>query len=159
MTEKVRLVIVRISGKSGIKKEISDTLNMLRLYKKYTCVVVPNTTSIAGMIQKIEHFVTWGEVNQETLKLLLEKRGRLPGKIPLTEQYVKEKLKCSTEQFATDIFTFKKEFKDLPGLKLFFKLTPPRFGFENKGTKKPFSLGGALGYRKDKINDLIRRMI
>ncbi len=40
-----------------------------------------------------------------------------------------------------------------------FKLHPPRGGFERKGTKQPFSNGGALGNRKDKINLLIQRMI
>ena len=43
--------------------------------------------------------------------------------------------------------------------KLIFKLNPPRKGFERKGIKTPFSLGGALGDRKNKINDLIKRMI
>jgi large subunit ribosomal protein L30 len=32
-------------------------------------------------------------------------------------------------------------------------------GFERGGIKKPFSMGGSLGYRKNKINELIRRMI
>jgi large subunit ribosomal protein L30 len=38
-------------------------------------------------------------------------------------------------------------------------LAPPVKGFGRKGIKKSFSLGGALGYRGDKINDLIKRMI
>ena len=40
-----------------------------------------------------------------------------------------------------------------------FKLSPPRGGFERKGIKTSFTLGGALGYRADKINDLIKRMV
>jgi len=40
-----------------------------------------------------------------------------------------------------------------------FMLHPPRGGFERKGVKKPFSLGGALGDRKEKINDLLKKMI
>ena len=43
--------------------------------------------------------------------------------------------------------------------KNFFRLHPPRKGFGRKGTKKTFSAGGALGYRGEKINDLIKRMI
>ncbi|MCB9358584.1 uL30 family ribosomal protein [Candidatus Woesearchaeota archaeon] len=35
---------------------------------------------------------------------------------------------------------------------------PPRGGFERKGIKKSFSIGGALGYRGDKINELIVKM-
>lgn len=154
-----RLVVMRICGKSGIKKPVKDTLSMLRLYKKYTCVIIPNTKNYIGMVQKLNPYTTWGEIDQKNLTLLLQKRGKLPGKKPLTEEYVKEKLKSTIEEFSKQVFEFKKELKDLPGLKLFFKLAPPQFGFERKGTKKPFSLGGVLGYRKDKINELIQRMI
>jgi large subunit ribosomal protein L30 len=41
----------------------------------------------------------------------------------------------------------------------FFRLSPPRGGFERKGTKRHFQAGGALGDRKEKIGLLIRRMI
>jgi large subunit ribosomal protein L30 len=37
-------------------------------------------------------------------------------------------------------------------------LHPPRKGFGRKGIKAPFSIGGALGYRGEKMNDLIERM-
>lgn len=40
-----------------------------------------------------------------------------------------------------------------------FALAPPRQGFERKGIKVPFTRGGALGYRGEKINDLIKKMI
>ncbi len=40
-----------------------------------------------------------------------------------------------------------------------FHLNPPKKGFERKGIKKSFASGGALGYRKDKINDLIKKML
>jgi large subunit ribosomal protein L30 len=112
-----------------------------------------------GMLNKVKDFVTWGEIDEETFKSLLLKRGRLPGKQKLTEEYVKDKLKMSVDDFVKEYFAFKKELKDIPGLKPFFKLSPPVNGFERKGTKKPFSLGGALGYRKDKINELIKRMV
>ncbi len=44
-------------------------------------------------------------------------------------------------------------------LKPFFRLHPPRKGFERKGIKTSFANGGALGYRGTKINDLIMRMM
>jgi large subunit ribosomal protein L30 len=37
-------------------------------------------------------------------------------------------------------------------------LHPPRGGFERKGIKVPFTTGGALGNRGDKIVDLIEKM-
>ncbi len=38
-------------------------------------------------------------------------------------------------------------------------LHPPRKGYGRKGIKIPFKVGGGLGYRGDKINDLIKRML
>ncbi|MBI2548914.1 uL30 family ribosomal protein [Candidatus Woesearchaeota archaeon] len=49
--------------------------------------------------------------------------------------------------------------RDKNAIKPFFRLHPPRGGFERKGIKTPFTLGGALGYRREKINDLIRAMV
>lgn len=138
---------------------MKDTFKMLRLYKKNTCTIIPNTEDYIGMLKKIKDYATWGELNQETLKLLLEKRGKLPGNKSLTEDYLKQKLKLDFDSFIKEIFAFKKKLKDLPGLKLFFRLSPPKKGFERKGIKTPFSLGGVLGYRKEKINDLIQRMV
>lgn len=157
--EKKRIVIIRIHGKSGLKKGVKDTFNMLRLYKKHNCVIVSNTSDIIGMLKKLNNSITWGEINKETFALLIKRRGKLARKTNLTEDYVKEKLKISIDEFIDQVFEFKKELKDLPGLKLFFRLLPPRGGFERGGVKEQFSKGGVLGYRKDKINDLIKRMV
>lgn len=154
-----RLVIVRVRGECKLYHEIKYTLDMLRLYKKNSCAVIAGRPSYVGMLDKIKDFITWGEIDENTFKELLKKRGKLPGKKPLTEQYLKEKTKLDFEGFTKEFFRFKKELKDIPGLKLFFKLHPPIHGFERKGIKKPFSMGGALGYRKEKINDLIMRMV
>lgn len=42
---------------------------------------------------------------------------------------------------------------------MLFTLSPPIGGFERKGIKAAFSDKGALGYRADKINDLIKKMM
>lgn len=139
--------------------KVKRTLNLLRLYRKHCCAIIDGTPSNIGMLRRVKDFITWGEISKETLKHLLEKRGRLPGNVLLTEKYVEEKLKMKLDKFAEELFTDKKSFKDLPGLKQFFRLNPPRKGFGVKGVKLPFSMGGALGYRKDTINDLIERML
>lgn len=43
--------------------------------------------------------------------------------------------------------------------KNFFRLNPPKGGFERKGTKRSYSEGGSLGNRGNNINELIKRMI
>lgn len=154
-----RIAVIRIRGRVGIKKEAKDTMDMLRLYKRNTCVVIPNTPVYIGMLIKVKDYTTWGEIDEQTFKELMEKRAKIMGKKPLTEQYLKEKLNISLNDFIKDFFSFKKELKDIPGLKPFFKLKPPEKGFERKGVKVPFSLGGVLGYRKANINELLKRML
>ncbi|MEE9525238.1 MAG: uL30 family ribosomal protein [Candidatus Woesearchaeota archaeon] len=116
-----KIAIVRIRGSVKLKKEVKDTLNMLKLYKQNSCVIVNASPSMLGMIKKVQSYITWGEVDEETASLLKEKRQE----------------------------------KD----KKYFRLHPPRKGFERKGIKIPFKQGGALGPRGTKINDLIKRMI
>jgi large subunit ribosomal protein L30 len=125
-----KIAVVRIRGSIKMDKELKDTMNMLRLYRQNYCVIVDSTPSIKGMLKKVASYLTWGEVSDETLALLKEKR---------------------TEK------TKDKKGKEM--IKPFFRLHPPRKGFERKGIKIPFKLGGALGYRGEKINDLIKRMI
>ena len=154
-----KIAIVRIRGSMGVKKEIKDTMSMLRLYNKNHCIIINNSPNMIGMLKKTKDYITWGEINEETFKELLSKRGKLVGKKSLTETYLKEKTKLSTDEFIKEFFNFKKTLKDIPGLKPFFRLKPPTKGFERKGIKVPFSMGGVLGYRKEKINDLIMRML
>ncbi len=125
-----KIVVIRIRGSIRVKKVVNDTLNMLKLYKRNYCVVLDATPSILGMLQKVKDYITWGEINDETLKILREKRL--------------EKTKDKQGKVVE---------------KSFFRLHPPRKGFERKGTKVAFKVGGALGYRGDKINDLLKRMI
>lgn len=154
-----RIAIIRIRGEANIRRDIKKTMHLLRLYRRHYCVVVDNKPNYVGMLNKIKDYVTWGELDLETFKMLLEKRGRIIGDKHLTNEYLKEKVKIDINEFANEFMKFKKEFSDVPGLKNFFRLSPPRKGFEKKGIKKPFSLGGALGYRKEMINELVKRML
>ena len=154
-----KIAIVRIRSSINVKRKIVDTLNKLKLYNQHTCVIVNNTKPILGMIKKVKDYVTWGEINKETLQNLLIARGKLAAKKTLTEEYVKEKTKLNFEQLVNEIELDKKSLKDVPGLKQFFKLKAPEGGFERGGIKKPYSMGGVLGYRKENINKLIQKML
>ena len=154
-----KLVVIRVRGRAGVNRRIEDTMHILKIYNKYHCIIVDNDKNVIGMLKKIKDYVTWGEIDNATLTKLLSERGKLPGNKRLDDKYVKEKLKIDIKDFADQLYERKKEIKDVPGLKSFFKLKPPLRGFERGGIKKPFSMGGVLGYRKDKINDLLQRMI
>ncbi len=141
--EKVAVILIR--GLVGIKKEIKNTLKMLKLLKKNCCVVFDKNPSILGMIIKCKDYITYGEIDNETYKLLVEKRGKeYKGRLEDTRGKIKYNKFIQV---------------DNKKLKPYFRLSPPKGGFERKGIKNPYQKGGVLGYRGDKINDLIKRML
>ncbi|HIP56880.1 MAG TPA: 50S ribosomal protein L30 [Ignisphaera aggregans] len=153
--------IIRIRGIPDTPYDIEYTLRLLRLVRKFHCVLYPDTPSIRGMLFKVKDWVTWGEIDRETLIELLRNRGRVVGNKPLTDEYVKRKLKLSSiEELADMLLEGKLLFHKLEsyGIKPVFRLHPPRGGFKGS-TKKPYGAGGELGYRGPAINELIRRMI
>ncbi|MBU1946312.1 MAG: 50S ribosomal protein L30 [Nanoarchaeota archaeon] len=141
-----KIAIIRVRGAVNLNYEVKETMNLLRLYRKNFCVVVDNTPSIQGMIKKVKDYVTYGELDDLIYKELVEKRGE---EFKGREEDRKGKIKYSNK-FIT--INNKK-------IKPFFRLSPPKKGFGRKGIKVSFRSHGALGYRADKINDLIKRMI
>jgi large subunit ribosomal protein L30 len=158
--EKKIVVMVRVRGEVHVNADIEDTLRLLHLVHINHCVVIDTRAEYAGMIAKVKDYVTWGEIAPETFEKLLTKRGKVAGGKALTDEYMKKNTKYATiKKFADDFMAFKASMKDATGVKPVFKLSPPVKGYDRGGIKKPYSLGGALGYRKEKINELIERMI
>ncbi len=151
------IAVVRIKGRVGVNRDIEKTLHLLRLRKKHACVILPNSEEVIGMLNKVQHYVTWGEINEETLVNLLKKRGRIAGNKRLTDEYLKSKIGKNIEEVAKDVLAGNLKLKDIPGVKPFFRLKPPTRGFRD--LKKPFSMGGDYGYRGEHINELLKRMI
>ena len=132
------IAVVRIRSVINANREVRDTLKMLNLHKINSCTIIHPSPSYRGMLQKVKDYVTWGEIDEETLRLLLEKRA----KVENVDEAI-EKLKQGVRL---------KEITD-PCI----RLHPPRKGY--KSIKKPFKLGGSAGYRGEAINELIRRML
>ena len=150
---------LRIRGAPGMRKTVMDTLKMLRMHKVNHGVLIWGEKSYTGMLNKCKDYIAYGEIDEKTCLELFKKRAKLAKKTLLTDEYLKQKLKLDIPAFVKEFIEFKKELKDIPGLKFFFKLKPPEGGFERKGIKQQFSMGGVLGYRKEKINELLMRMI
>lgn len=149
--------VIRIRGIIGVRKDIQETLRHLRLVRKFHCVLVPNDETHVGMLKKAKDYITWGEIDLDTLEELLRKRGRLIGDKPITDEYAQKIGYKDVRDLAKAILDGKIKYKELPDIKPVFRLAPPRGGF--KSTKRPFKVGGDLGYRGAAINDLLRRMM
>ncbi|MDR2700420.1 MAG: 50S ribosomal protein L30 [Nitrososphaerota archaeon] len=158
-TEQIKqIVVVRIRGIISAQREARETLTLLRLDHTNHAILIDDRPSYKGMLQKINSYVTWGEVTKETVVAMLEKRARLAGNKKLTTEYF-EKLGFKTfEELADAIMTGKVEHSKLPFMTPLFKLHPPSKGFKGN-VKKAFKAGGEAGYRGEAINDLVKRMI
>ena len=136
---------IRIKGAVGLDRDVKETLNRLRLRRKYSCVVLNTTKEQIGMIKKMKDFIAFGEIDKKTFEKLIEVRGRA----------IDKKKKIDAKKIVEEISNGKK-YKDL-NLKPFFRLHPPRKGIDSK---KHFGVNkGVLGDNKEKINELIERML
>ncbi|MBI2125277.1 uL30 family ribosomal protein [Candidatus Woesearchaeota archaeon] len=134
-TGKGKLAVVLVRGMVKVVQPVKETLAMLNLHRKNHCVVIENTSTYQGMLFKVKDYVTWGEIDDGTFQELVQKRGQLlEGRGKALEVNGKK-------------------------YKRYFALNSPRKGFDRKGIKDPFSKGGTLGYRGEKMKDLLKRML
>lgn len=156
--------ILRIRGQADTPPDVEYTLKLLRLHKKYHLVIYPaEQPGLEGMLEKVKDWVTWGEINKPTLVKLFKARGRAPGGIRITDEYIAKAFAeqgiKDIERFAEALLEGKLVLHKLENIvKPVFRLHPPRGGF-NGSSKKPFTMKGELGYRGEKINELIERML
>jgi len=158
----VLYAIIRIRGTVDVRPEVESTLNMLRLRRKFAASLYSSTLQgINGVLKVVENWATWGEIELDTLEELFQKRGKLIGDKPITDDWVKEKLGLSgIRELAEKLLSEELMFHKLEplGVKPFFRLHPPRGGFKGS-IKKHYGAGGELGYRGKAINELLKRMI
>ena len=153
-----RVAVVRVRGSIHMKPQIKKTFELLKLEEPNHCIVIDNRPKYRGMLLKINDYVTWGEINPETMERLLATRGRIQGG-RLTEEFMKTTPYGSISGFVKEFMAFKAELSGIPSFKKTFRLNPPKKGFERLGIKKPYAIGGVLGYRGSTINQLIERML
>lgn len=152
----MKIAIYRVRGLVNVRYDIKQTLKLLKLNYKHNCNVVDDNEVYRGMINKVKDYVTYGEIDKETFKKLLLKRGKTKTGKRITDEILKPKFN-SVDDFVEKFFNNSATLKDID-LNLPFRLTPPSGGFERKGIKIPYSLGGALGYRKD-MNKFLEKVI
>lgn len=151
------LLAIRIRGGVNAPVRVEDTLRMLRMERNNTATLLDDRPEYLGMLQKAKDWITWGEPTLETIRLLLEKRGEVPGGGRIDAEMLKTLGYDDLDALAAALHACQVEFNKLDGVKPFFRLHPPSKGFK-RTVKRPYRAGGELGYRGDAINELARRM-
>lgn len=152
------IVAVRIRGVISARREARETLKLLRLTRNNYAVLINNRPSFVGMLNAVRNYVTWGEASKEVVSMLIGRRGRLSGNKRLAEEYLRKVGYNSVEDLAEALFSCRAEYWKLSDVQPAFRLSPPTKGFRGN-IKKGYGAGGELGYRGEKINDLVKRMV
>lgn len=76
------IAAVKVRGNVDAPQPVIDTLENLGLEKKNQIGIYEDTESIRGMLNKAKDFITYGEVDEETLEELQERYGEIePGTV------------------------------------------------------------------------------
>jgi len=149
---------IRVRGTVRASRNARETLEMLHLTRNNYAVLIDDRPSFLGMLKAAQNFVTWGEAAKEIVHTLISKKGRLVGNKRLTDEYSQSAGFKSLLELAEAIFNCRIEYWNLANVQPLFRLHQPSKGFKGK-IKKSYSMGGELGYRGEKINDLAKRMV
>ena len=143
------LAVVRVRGRRNVNPKIRKTLELLNLQKPNHCVLVIDRPHFLGMLKIVKDYVTFGPISEETLKLLVKKRGKKGRKkLNLSDEAFDELIKQIKEHGSCS-----REMKDK--INPTFRLKPPSKGY--KDIKRHFPLGD-LG-KRDVMDSLLRWMI
>jgi large subunit ribosomal protein L30 len=138
--------VVRIRGSAKTRTDVNDAAEKLGLKRVNHCAVIPADKTHIGLLKKASSRLTWGEISEEMLIRLIEKRGRTIDGSRLEPKAAKP----AAEKI------FKAKSVKGSGICPVFRLSPPSKGLRSVRLHHP---RGDLGYRGGKINQLLERML
>ncbi|MBN2330633.1 MAG: uL30 family ribosomal protein [Candidatus Aenigmarchaeota archaeon] len=138
--------IVRIRGPANMNKGIRHALRRLMLKKVHACTIARSSPTIRGMLLHAEDYITWGPIEEPVLVKMLEKRGRSKSGARIDAKHAKA--------LASKII--KEGMLGSADVRPVFGLASPSGGLRSVRLQYP---RGDLGFRGEKMNELLLRMI
>ncbi len=150
-------LVVRIKGQADCPYWATTTMTLLKLDKKYRATILPIKDNTLGMLRKVQHYVSWTEIDASLAQELVEKKARKGGYQKVTDDDLKELGFANASELGTALADGKATLSKLSPLKPWFALAPPVHGFR-RSTKKLYGQKGVLGANKE-LDTIVRRMI
>ncbi|KAL8575960.1 hypothetical protein ACOMHN_051978 [Nucella lapillus] len=157
--------ILRVRGINGVHPRPRKVLQLFRLRQINNGVFVKLNKATLQMLKIVEPYITWGVPSLKTVRELVYKRGYAKvdrQRLPLTDNNIVEKqlgdkdILCM-EDLIHELFTVGPHFKAAANFLWPVKLNTPTGGWRRKYIH--FNEGGDFGFRDEKINELLQRMI
>jgi len=150
-------LVLRIKGQADVPYWATTTMKLLNLEKKFRATILPAKENTLGMLKKIQHYVSWQEIDISITKELLDKKGRKAGYKKITSEDLSEIGFKTMDELASSLAESKSTLSKLKPLKPWFAMAPPKQGFK-RSTKKLYGQKGILGHNKELIT-IVRRMM
>jgi len=99
-------LVVRIKGQADCPYWATTTMTLLKLDKKYRATILPAKENTLGMLKKVQHYVSWVELDTALAKELIEKKARKSGYKKITADDLKELGFASSDELATALSLF-----------------------------------------------------
>jgi len=91
-------LVVRIKGQADCPYWATTTMTLLKLDKKYRATILPAKDNTLGMLRKVQHYVTWTEIDASLATELVDKKARKEGYQKITANDLKARGFASTEE-------------------------------------------------------------
>ncbi len=150
-------LVVRIKGQADCPYWATTTMTLLKLDKKYRATILPAKDNTLGMLKKVQHYVSWIEIDASLATELVDKKARKGGYQKVTADDLKQLGFANAEELGSALAEGKATLSKLKPLKPWFALAPPIHGFK-RSTKKLYGQKGILGQNKE-LDTIVRRMI
>ena len=164
--EHLPIIIIRICGQwERIPKEIQTILAKFHLKELNNAIILFYNKDNFKMVKLIESYVTWGFINKYMIEDLLRKRGSVTfgnnepnelNNVDIENSLGKLGIVC-IEDIIFELSKETQNAKEVLGYLGYFKLEKNDDGFEKANIS--FEKGGNQGFRGDKINALLKKMI
>lgn len=150
-------LVVRMHGQINVPHWAKNTLQLMKLEKKFRATIIPAKDNTLGMLNRVKHYISWQEADADIAKELLDKKARKSGYKKITDEDITQLGFKSIDDLAASISEGKTALSKIEPIKPWFALAPPRKGFK-RSTRKTYGEGGILGQNKE-LGDLVRSMI
>jgi large subunit ribosomal protein L30 len=120
------------------------------IIKVPTMIAAVRVRGLTGVKHDIKDTMSYLNLHRKNYCVILEKKPNVIGMLKKAKDFL------TWGEVSKEVIELLKKRDEG---KKFFRLNSPRKGFGRKGIKTPFGIGGALGYRGENIDDLIKRMV
>jgi large subunit ribosomal protein L30 len=153
----LNLLVVNMRGLVNTRTPVRETLHQLRLLKRFNATIVPDNEVSRGMLESAKEHLAWCELDASTAENLLAKRAETSNGNKVAESILKGSGFSTFADLASALAAGKTTLREEFGFRQFFRLSPPKGGF-NRSIRRQFGEGGILGPNRE-LPKLVEKMI